>query len=448
MISIVGLILRQKNWNKTGTLAQEGSFGQFAQEEKRLEYNIKAQLNPTTLGNINNQFKLGAGYGHYEAYWARNTPSYWYVSTADLNGESCVSPTGQLYDACDEGITSAKKFNGQYAKTRTAYNAGKISIQQDRWHSFIENSINYKQYVFSVLGVRSDYDSLTKQLNIAPRSAFSYQPFGNKSLIFTTGWNRYYGLNAFANELQDQKRLLQSTETRKNVSSNWIETVGSQYFRMQKRSQLDTPYSDETLFALNGQHSNIDWALKWVHRDNKDQIRKTKDSTQISPTGKEYSVYGYDNSGYSNSDIYTLTVKNINPLEFRDTQNIFSLAADYTKTKRNFSSYEDAYSDPNEKIYYDGHLINSGDRPADNFNLPWTIRTTWDININSMPLKISNFFIYKRYYDAMKLKTNGYIDEQGQQYDSYTLQKSPSTFQWDMRATYTFSNLNNSTILD
>ncbi|OTG69183.1 hypothetical protein B9T25_00870 [Acinetobacter sp. ANC 4470] len=426
-----------KNWNKTGTLAQEGGFGDMGQQEQKSEYLIKAIFNPIKNGKFNSTFKMGTGYGHYEAYWKRNQNSYWYVSSTNLNGASCTAPDGHIYDGCDEGVTSAGKYKGQYAKTRTLYEAGEINIRQDRWHAFLENNMQYDQFLFANLGFRTDYDSLSQNNNVAPRTSFSYQPWGDDTFRITTGWNRYYGLNSFANELQDQKRLLQTTETRTSVNGIWKETDGSRYSRMLVRSQLDTPYSNETVFAINGKYANIDWLLKWVNRENKDQIRKTVDSTINKPNSNStYNVYSYDNSGFSKSDIYTLSLTNSEPLLFKNSLHKLTLAADYTNTIRNFSSYDDAYEDPNELIYYDGKLIESASRPADNFNTPWTIRAGWDITFENTPLRINNLFSLRSHYEKMKVKSNGYTDENGTKYDSYSPEKNPSSFNWDIRTTY------------
>ncbi|AXY59566.1 TonB-dependent receptor plug domain-containing protein [Acinetobacter sp. WCHAc010052] len=427
-----------KNWINTGTLAQEGSFGQFEQEEQKLEYTLKTSFAPISFGKLQNTFKMGAGYGHYEAFNHRENDSYWYVSTTNLKGASCYSAEGIRYDACDEATTNAAKYDGQYAKTRTVYGAGDIAVRQDRWHAYLENRMDYDRYFSATLGLRADYDSLSKNNNFAPRSSFSYMPFGDSSLRFTTGWNRYYGLNAFANELQNRKRMLQSTQTRNSVIDAWTETAGSRYGAMQLSNQLDTPFSDETVFAINGQHANIDWSLKWVNRDTQDILRQTLYQTVPKPTGSgTYSIYELDNTGFSKSDIFTLSLKNIEALPFKNTLHHFSLGVDYTDTQRNFSSYNDRYEDPNSLIYYDGKIMQSGNRPADNFNQPWTVRTGWDIALTDLPVRISNFMTYKYHYDAMKLKANGYTDTDGNIYDSYTPVKNASTFAWDMRGTYT-----------
>lgn len=44
-------------------------------------------------------------------------------------------------------------------------------------------------------------------------------------------------------------------------------------------------------------------------------------------------------------------------------------------------------------------------RPAENFNQPWTAHISWNIGFDQLPLKINNFFGYKSSYeDAVKVK--------------------------------------------
>ena len=428
-----------KDWANSSTV-NEGSFGQFEQQQKSLEYFLKATLNPIVTGNINHKIKFGAGYGHYDAYWKRDQNSYWYTTTANLNNQSCTASNGNLINGCDEALT-ANNFQGQYFSGRTVYGAGEINVRQDRWHAFIEDSIKWNETLFATLGLRTDYDSLTKETNFAPRSAFNYQPFNTPELKFSAGWNRYYGLNAFANELQAEKRLLQSAETRKALNQDWINTLGSQYANMSRKSQLETPYSDELLFAVSGIKHNLDWSLKWVNRDNKKQVRQSEWDTIPKDQGTgTYTVYTYENSGESESDIFTLTLRNATPLIFAQSAHVFSFAADYTDTVRNFNNYDGRYEDPNTTIYYDGKYINAGDRPADNFNTPWTARFSWDIDMINLPIHINNFFSYSSSKDVMKKTVasnkNSHKDEDGNSYDTYTPFKNKSTFSWDMRGTY------------
>ncbi|MEN3978819.1 TonB-dependent receptor plug domain-containing protein [Acinetobacter sp. CWB-B33] len=426
-----------KNWRASGTQI-EGSFGTMEQQEEKLEYTAKAVFDPIRIGAFSHAFKAGAGYGHYNAYWERPETTYLYSgAVGKLKNLNCYAASGTRFDACDEGDST----DGQYLANRTAYFAGKIEVQQDRWHAFAEDQIQWDKYLTATLGLRTDYDSLTKNNNIAPRSSFVYKPFGNDNLYFSTGWNRYYGLNAFYNELQDRKGLMMVSQNRTDLSNNWKDKSSTASYTY--RSQLDTPYADETVFAVNGTYANTLMGLKWVNRKNKDQLRRTE--SLIDPRiDSTRSTYTYDNTGHSESDIFSLSISNIEPLQFLGSQHKFSFNADYTQTERNFNSYSSTFYIGTPQIYYDGKIINAEDRPSEAFNTPWTTRLGWDIQFDNLPLSINNFISYQGKVDAMKKTTKGYTDENGIEYDMYTPYTTKNKFYWDLRATYDISMANGS----
>lgn len=418
-----------KHWRASGTQI-EGSFGTMQQQEEKLEYSAKAIFEPLLISNTSHTLKFGAGYGHYNAYWERPETTYIYAGAAGKqNNLSCYDTSGERYDACNEGDGT----DGQYLRNRTGYLAGKIEIQQDRWHAFAEDKIEWDKYVTATFGLRTDYDSLTQNTNIAPRSSFVYKPFGNDHLYFTTGWNRYFGLNAFYNELQDRKGLLMLSQSRTDLSNNWKDKISTASYTY--RSQLDTPYADETLLAVNGIYANALMGLKWVNRQNKDQLRRTQ--SLIDPTiDNTRSTYTYDNTGRSKSNIFSLSINNIQPLQFLGGQHKFSLNADYTETQRNFSSYSSTFYLGTPQIYYDGKIMDAEDRPSETFNTPWTTRLGWDIQFDNLPLSIHNFISYQGRSDAMKKTAKGYTDENGIEYDMYTPYTTKNKFYWDLRAVY------------
>lgn len=428
-----------KNWSNDGS-AREGHLGNLEQEERRLEYAVKAKLQPLEFAASTHQIKVGAGFGHYEADWQRPQDVYSYSTPLALKTGDCLGLTGHAA-ACDTSAGSKTNFgDGQYLSLRTIYAAGQVDVQQDRWHAFIEDQISWNEYLKLQLGLRSDYDSLTKNLNIAPRTSLSYLPLGDQRLSFSTGWNRYYGMNAFANELQDRLDQLQNRQKRASLAAGWSDDPAYTGATATYRSQLDTPFSDEIVFAMNSQVRNMNIGLKWVNRDNQDQLRQTKIEKRPEVTGTQQFSRSYDNSGRSESDIYTLSLSNINPLQFKNTRHQLSLAADYTDTIRNFESYNSVAYYGTPIVIYDGKKTDAEFIPASTFNTPWTVRGTWNIAFDRIPLQISNFLSYQGKTDAMKRKANGYTDEDGIKYDTYTPYETKAKFAWDMRTTYDILN--------
>src|SRR5690606_12204646 len=101
-------------------------------------------------------------------------------------------------------------------------------------------------------GIRADYDSLSSNFNIAPRSSMSYKPFQDDRLHILAGWNRYYGQQTLGTELNDAMGELLYKATRPNPETDWVESMSSSSTST-RRSELKTPFSDETVFGINSQ---------------------------------------------------------------------------------------------------------------------------------------------------------------------------------------------------
>ncbi|WP_218672963.1 hypothetical protein, partial [Klebsiella pneumoniae] len=89
-------------------------------------------------------------------------------------------------------------------------------------------------------------------------------------------------------------------------------------------------------------------------------------------------------------------------------------------------------------VSYDGQIIRWSDRPAPNFNQPWTARVNWDIAFDTLPVRISNFFSYKDSYDDMVAVSdkNDKVEYEGELLDTYLASEIKPKFTWDMRTTY------------
>lgn len=427
-----------KDWF-TGTGKQfQGNLGNLKQQEEKLEYQVKSELTPFLTGSIQHSIKIGAGYGHYNAFSKRSNDTFSY--SRSKNSSSCSNEVELI--ACDSSITTSNIFD-----QRMAYYAHEINVSQDRLNFYLEDQLRFNEYLSTSLGLRADYDSLVKDLNLSPRSSFSYSPFGDNSLQFLTGWNRYYGLNSFSNELTDRIDQYQIRENRIQDSSGqwtniWDTDLTYNGPTATYRSTLKTPFSDEIVLGLNGNYQNLNYGLKWVNRNNKDELKQTVTQKDSSITGNsEQNSKTYDNSGRSASDIYTLTVRNIEPLKFKDSLHHLSLSADYTQTTRNYEDYASSVTTGTAKVWYDNKFINAEDVPSSNYNIPWTLRGTWNIGFTNIPLNISNFLVYKSSYDVMKkysyLTTMSHKDENGA-YDTYLPYENKSTFTWDVKATYKY----------
>lgn len=82
-------------------------------------------------------------------------------------------------------------------------------------------------------------------------------------------------------------------------------------------------------------------------------------------------------------------------------------------------------------IVYEGKLISPLDKPADNYNRPWTGRLLFMTEIPAANLSIGNFFRYRAGYQ--KVVQNGTKDVGGVTYTNYDRKSFDPALTWDMR---------------
>lgn len=427
-----------KNWSIGNN--NEGGYGDLSMRQDSWEYNIKAVFDEVKWGGIKHKFSAGTGYTHADAKWNRpeNSYSYFVPSKAygGLGTSTCTHADGSLDEFCDLTYVGSGGVTGQYNATRSISAAGSIEASNDSWSAFVEDQMSWNDRIKMRLGVRQDYDSISKNYNVAPRTNLQYFPFANEHLGFTAGWNRYFTNNAFYTKLQDSMNLLDSQEKRASLDADWVSDNKVKGTNV-KRSELDTPYTDETMFAIQSNWKNWNTQLKYVHRDNKDQIRR--DRVSLAPI-----IDVYDNSGASQADVITLSFANQNPFELLGTRNRFSFGFDYTDVERNFNSYDDNVKIDltyQQYILYEGKIIDESTRPASNFAQPWTIRASLMTEFDRIPLKITNFFRYRSDHDSIVSSTIPVADrvlgpDGNPVKSSYDQESLGSSINWDLRASY------------
>jgi hypothetical protein len=224
-------------------------------------------------------------------------------------------------------------------------------------------------------GVRVDYDDFSNNTDIAPRLKAEFDTFGNGTLRFIGGANRYYGshLRSYAfdryrpfHQTQTVVRTSGTTTTSREGSDNEYETGG-----------LDTPYSDELMGGVAGNIFGFDYGIEFVHRQHKDQlISKTDDGDNYYLTNDGESTF----NGVTFSLSKTLQTR-------RFGNHTFELSATKSKTKTFNGSYDSdvdldetsyGYEYGYDKVFYNGEYISRSDMPADNYNAPLVLALTLD----------------------------------------------------------------------
>jgi len=444
-----------KDWGtgKTdGDSVTEGSFGgDLTNHQDTFAYSLKATLDSLTLLETTHRITAGASYQHNAGSWERPQNMVSYTTRANLTNASCA-----LGDPlCDETdlkyrLNNRQPFTdwtGQYSRNGISYEAGMFTARQDQWSTFLQDEIIWKKWR-ARLGVRTDYDSLSSNLNIAPRISMQYKPFSSDILSFSSGYNRYYGNTFLITELDEKTYTSYGNLSRAATYSpdwnaendyGWVKSSLASNAGV-KASELDTPYSDETLFAIHSKISHFDLGLQWVHRDFKAMLQETN-INKLNANGMEVLDYRtYSNVEGGKVDTYTLNISNFKPFEFFNSQHKLSLGLSYVENAAKRGNYKDSvtHAKRDDRIIYEGHLISKDMLPIQ--DEPFKARLSWDMKGNDIPFTLHHFFNFKS--SAVNYIHNGdYELLNSEEIPVYVEKEFASKFTWDMRAAYAW-NLN------
>ena len=197
-----------------------------------------------------------------------------------------------------------------------------------------------------------------------------------------------------------------------------------------------------SLFGINmlgvvQQLGGIEYGLKYVNRKGRDQVVQVSGRALGEPStdptlASNYTTY--TNDGKSETDTYTLTVTPMQRWTLLGTQTGGQLALNWTDSKASSPSYvyaEDRYYQ-NNVIQYQGSFINYQDRPATNYNRPWTARLTTITEIPQWNLTLSNFVRYRGPYKQI-IDTGREVVLDGDTLAVYDAAPVSAAVNWDMK---------------
>ncbi|WP_249673614.1 TonB-dependent receptor [Pseudomonas abieticivorans] len=423
-----------KNWgNPDSSTARsvDGGFGDLEQSQKSLAYSLKSAWLPVTLWGLEHTFVSGLELTHTAAEWERPTTVNSVSGFRRDNGTTCA--TGDSLCSVSPLLNGSSR---QWASTRVIYGAGKISVDENKYAYYLQDSLQLGRLGLRP-GVRLEGDDYMEKKTIAPRFAGDYDFFGDRSTVLVFGANRYYGRNLFKYRLADGRGELNTTQTRSSYTGAWTSTVQK---NTNKFSTLDIPYDDELMLGLDQRWLDTDFRLKYVHRTGKDKIVRASAGTQslASADGYTTNYYTYTNNGYSESDNVSLSITPIQDFQFRGTRTSLQLAFDWSRTKDAYGTYDDIVT-ANEYIdsdvIYDGQRMKYSELPAADFNRPWTARLTAITEIPQWNLTLSNFLRYRGPYDQI-VSTSDTVDIDGETLKVYEASRVAGAPTWDMRVNW------------
>ncbi|MVV51800.1 TonB-dependent receptor [Pseudomonas sp. PB120] len=419
-----------KNWSGS-TTASEGGMGDIEQEQEQLAYKLKVDWNGFQALGLEHNVQTGLELSQSSTFYDRSTPYTSYSVAGMTSTATCVGND----PLCSVGKT-VNGWKGQYAKTKTI-TEGKVEFDSQSWAVFLQDEMRWGRLKVRP-GVRVDADDYMDKTTIAPRLAVEFDVFGDGQTRLIGGANRYYGRNLSAYRLRDGVAALQSNYTRASQTSNWV--YSSQVANGAKFNSLDIPYDDELTLGVTHIQWNTEFALKYVNRKGHDQISRAwgsqigQPSTDLKELASNY--FTYYNGGESESEIYSLTVTPLRDFSFWGTSTTGQVGLDLTDVQSSgLSDYTTSIGllyvdDP--VIQYQGKFITYSQRPAENYNRPWTARLTTMTAIPQLNLNWSNFLRYRDGYRRIA-GTGATVEHNGEQVRVWEETDYAGALTWDTR---------------
>ncbi|WP_417580929.1 TonB-dependent receptor plug domain-containing protein [Nitrincola sp.] len=423
----------EKNWsNPLATdathLSSEGSWGDIEQQQRNFSYKANMDWNALYTGSVEHRIKTGVELGWQQASYQR--PEEMTYGSLLAATTSCIETVW-----CSMSPTPRYGGMGQAFRRLNVYEAGEIEYETTQWSAYLEDALTFGRLQLRP-GVRFDADSFMDDATWSPRFAAELDLWGDRRTRLSAGANRYYGRNMHAYRLNEGRTALQYTQTRTNGSQEWGDPVRT--LNNTRLNELKLPYDDELMLGLDQQVAGYQLSLKYVHRDGKDQIVRARSGMLgLEPGSGDLlaNYFTYNNQGSSTSETLTLTFSPMESIRFRNTEHHFQLALDWTDVTRSHRDYSTTmssteYDDP--YIRYDGRFMRYSERPADNFNRPWTARLTTVSSHPASGLTLTNFLRYRAGYRAMGV-TGDLVEYQGGLVDVWEENQYKESVNWDMR---------------
>lgn len=324
----------------SGIKQSYGGLGDTLQTEKSYQYKLDAKTNEFKNNDLEYSFNFGFELSKNQGKINRINPYTRYEKPIDIlackeNDISCIN--NQYFSYYETHFAKAKKSINNYAQ-------------------FIQSDIKYHNFRFR-LGLRNDYDSLSKRFNIAPRTGLEYYLNDNQFLGF--GFNKYYDKGLLAYILYDDYFSGYEEYSRIDYNSPWIQDTKWQKDRV--FMGLKSPYANEFSLYYNAEFKYFKMLLKYIKRKTYNEIYSANQEElgleSIKDTDNNYKVY-YNGKKTAN-DIVSLNLSS-NEISIFNTKNYFDLNLSYLHKKGSATNY---LSTTGKNIIYNGKTIKSSELP-------------------------------------------------------------------------------------
>ncbi|MCO7210200.1 TonB-dependent receptor plug domain-containing protein [Pseudoalteromonas sp. ACER1] len=384
-------------------VSRYGGYGNLDNTQTSFNWRNSLTLERKSWGNTEHAIRVGAELNHqnYERtrqqnYYKYDSPIQYSSTNAQLNCSGytldCVEQNFYVdLDTLAEQLGGSIDFNNpehllaysnnvattaQYFNSRLVTPSEQIDVSLNKAALYATDVITWKQFDFH-LGIRYDYDDFFKNHNIAPRLSMGYDVFNDGNTLLTAGLNRYYDAGLLGYKIKEQQKFAyrEYRPIQNGYLQAWLPSSYTGNFRY-IYDNVKSPYDDE--IALGLRHATEDFgnfALKYVHRNKKEQLARNEETNLKNDGFKYITIY---NNGTGESERYSLSWD----AKFGD-HSIWANAS-YSQNSESNSDYTATPDNtPVETlVYYEGELMSLSelDTLKANFGRPVTANFGWNAN--------------------------------------------------------------------
>jgi hypothetical protein len=403
------------NWfnDRGATNAYEGGYGNVEQEKKDFSYKGVLNFDEIMTGALKHEIKLGLEAQITKASYNTKKVSVFY--SPQKNSSAAGSK--------DNGILEGE----QWTKNKYEYAPQHNKRNYITEALFLEDTIKYDRFTIRP-GLRISSDTLTDNVDIAPRLFVNADIFNDNVLNIYGGANRYYGGQILSYALV------------KNSMDYYSRTGWDEAWKFDKRvdneynlGDLKTPYSDEFNIGASLNYNDAMFKAAFVTRDHKNQIKAKSKAINSTLTH-----YEHTNNGKTN--YWGLTLSASKEYALGSTKHFSELSATRSNTKSNmmgvsgFTSTDGTYSPTH--VTYNSQLVLADEVPATQFNAPWVATYTHLVQVLDS-LRMGAVLRYEKGGDGLKqLSGNGLDDPNGLPTRAYELKHYGDTVNVDLSVNY------------
>ncbi|MCQ8882062.1 TonB-dependent receptor plug domain-containing protein [Pseudoalteromonas shioyasakiensis] len=384
-------------------VSEYGGYGNLDITQTSFNWRNTLTFERKKWGNTEHAIRVGAELNHqnYERtrqqnYYKYDSPIQYSSTNAQLNCSGytldCVEQSFYVdLDTLAEQLGGSIDFNNpehllaysnnlattaQYFNSRLVTPRENIDVSLNKAALYATDVITWKQFDFH-FGVRYDYDDFFKNHNIAPRFSIGYDVFNDGNTLLTAGLNRYYDAGLLDYKIKEQQKF--AYREYRPIQSGYLQAWLPSFYTGNFRYIYDdvkSPYDDEIALGLRHTTESFgNFAVKYIHRDKKDQLSRNE-KTNLKNDGYQYiTIY---NNGTGESERYSLSWD----AKFGD-HSIWANAS-YNQNSESNSDYTATPDNtPIESlVYYEGELMSLSelDTLKANFGRPVTANFGWNTN--------------------------------------------------------------------